>query len=208
MAIDPPAQINLTLAPRHRFTKAPGREFLPRGARGTGFENSSWRTGRRSERKQEPRALLSKGRRNRSDANPTGGYRCPGSPIDRSDDGSDLADRVSSKFWKDFAYPSIFFEDPRYYPLGQGTTKKRLLHAAEHLVVAHHSDGSHMFNYSEWPGTTTAVLRAIYIIRATSLRCAIEHGPVLRRSASGEQSSCLFQRFGTGVLSLRSTESF
>jgi len=72
--------------------------------------------------------------------------------------GSDLADRVSSKFWKDFAYPSMFFEDPRYYPLGQGPTKKRLLHAARHLFVAHRSDGTHMFNYSEWLGTTTAVL--------------------------------------------------
>ena len=71
---------------------------------------------------------------------------------------SDLADRVSSKFWKDFAYPSIFFEDPRYYPLGQGGTQKRIFHAAEHLFVAHRPDGRHMFNYSEWLGTTTAVL--------------------------------------------------
>ena len=70
---------------------------------------------------------------------------------------SDLADRVSSKFWKDFAYPSLFFEDPRYYPLRQGTTQKRLFHAAEHLFIAHRADGMHMFNYSEWLGTTTAV---------------------------------------------------
>jgi hypothetical protein len=68
-----------------------------------------------------------------------------------------LADRASSKFFKDFAYPSIFSEDPRYYRLGQGPAGQRLLHAAEHLFVAHHSDGTRMFNYSRWFGTTTAV---------------------------------------------------
>ncbi len=71
---------------------------------------------------------------------------------------SDVADRISSKFWKDFAYPSIFFEDPRYFPLGHGPAGERLLHAAKHLLIAHRSDGTHMFNYSEWLGTTTAVL--------------------------------------------------
>lgn len=70
---------------------------------------------------------------------------------------SDLADRVSSQFWKDFAYPSIFLEDPRYYPLGQGSTKARLAHAAAHLFIAHREDGAYMFNYSEWFGTPTAV---------------------------------------------------
>jgi len=32
--------------------------------------------------------------------------------------GADLADSASSKFIKDFAYPAIFREDPRYYRLG------------------------------------------------------------------------------------------
>jgi len=71
---------------------------------------------------------------------------------------SDVADRISSKFWKDFAYPSIFQEDPRYFPLGRGPAGERLLHAAKHLVIAHRSDGTHVFNYSEWLGTTTSVL--------------------------------------------------
>ncbi len=71
---------------------------------------------------------------------------------------SDLTDRVSKKFWKDFAYASLFLEDPRYFPLQHGATDARLLHAAAHLVVAHRANGSHMFNYSEWLGTVTAVL--------------------------------------------------
>lgn len=69
---------------------------------------------------------------------------------------SEMADSVSRRFWKDFAYPSLFLEDPRYFPLQQGPADKRLLHAAEHLVIAHRSDGRHMFNYSEWLGTVTS----------------------------------------------------
>ena len=70
--------------------------------------------------------------------------------------GADLADSASSKFIKDFAYPAIFREDPRYYRLGRGSAGKRLLHAAGHLFVAHHEDGTRMFNYSEWLGTASA----------------------------------------------------
>ena len=36
-----------------------------------------------------------------------------------------------------------------------GTTRRRLLHAAEHSVVAHKEDGSQMFNFSEWLGTVS-----------------------------------------------------
>jgi hypothetical protein len=72
--------------------------------------------------------------------------------------GVDLADHVSSKFFKDFAYPTLFSEDPRYYRLGNGRIRRRLLHAAEHLVVAHATNGTHMFNYSEWLGTGSAVV--------------------------------------------------
>jgi len=70
--------------------------------------------------------------------------------------GADLADSVSGKFFKDFAYPVIFLEDPRYYRLGHGSTGKRILNAAEHLFVAHHENGSRMFNYSEWLGSASA----------------------------------------------------
>ena len=71
---------------------------------------------------------------------------------------SNMADRVSWIFWKDFAYPSLFEEDPRYFPLGRGPAGERFLHAAEHLVIAHSSDGKSMFNYSEWLGTGTAAV--------------------------------------------------
>ena len=50
----------------------------------------------------------------------------------------------------------IFSEDPRYYRLAHGATGKRVLHAAEHAFVGHHDDGTRMFNYSEWLGTSSA----------------------------------------------------
>ena len=67
------------------------------------------------------------------------------------------ADEVSSGFFKDFAYPTLFFEDPRYYRQGLGSAKARMLHAVEHAVVAHNDNGDRMFNFSEWLGTVSAV---------------------------------------------------
>src|SRR6266478_6857714 len=72
--------------------------------------------------------------------------------------GAEFAGQASSRFFKDFAYPWIFSEDPRYYRLAHGSAKKRLLHALEHAVVAHRDNGTRVFNISEWLGTTSAVV--------------------------------------------------
>lgn len=72
--------------------------------------------------------------------------------------GADFGGGVTSRFFKDFAYPWIFSEDPRYYRLAHGSGKRRLLHAIEHSVVAHRDDGTRMFNFSEWLGTTSAIV--------------------------------------------------
>jgi len=71
--------------------------------------------------------------------------------------GAGLADQASSEFFKDFAYPTMFLEDPRYYRLAGGRAEKRLFHAALHVFIAHREDGTHMFNFSEWVGTSSAV---------------------------------------------------
>jgi hypothetical protein len=72
--------------------------------------------------------------------------------------GAELAGQTSSRLFKDFAYPSIFSEDPRYYRLGHGPTGRRLLHAMEHVVIAQRDDTKRMFNFSEWLGTSSAVV--------------------------------------------------
>ncbi|HMD08703.1 MAG TPA: hypothetical protein VKH63_14280 [Candidatus Acidoferrum sp.] len=71
--------------------------------------------------------------------------------------GAEYVGQASSRFFKDFAYPTIFSEDPRYYRLAHGSPRKRLFHALEHAVVGHHDDGRAMFNFSEWLGTASAV---------------------------------------------------
>lgn len=71
--------------------------------------------------------------------------------------GANLADQASVRFFMDFAYPSIFFEDPRYYRLAHGSGGRRFLHAVEHAFVAYNDNGNPMFNFSEWLGTASTV---------------------------------------------------
>ena len=71
--------------------------------------------------------------------------------------GASFIDQASFKFFKDFTYPAIFHEDPRYYRLIQGSNGRRLLHAVNHAFVAQRDNGNHMFNFSEWLGTTSVV---------------------------------------------------
>jgi len=72
--------------------------------------------------------------------------------------GADFADQTSLRFFTDFAYPTIFSEDPRYYRLAHGSVRSRVIHAVSHTFVAHHDDGKHMFNFSEWLGTASAAM--------------------------------------------------
>jgi hypothetical protein len=72
--------------------------------------------------------------------------------------GASFADQASSKFFKDFAFPTLFSEDPRYYRMARGRFGKRLLHAVAHSFVAYREDGTRIFNSSEWLGTTTAAV--------------------------------------------------
>jgi len=74
--------------------------------------------------------------------------------------GAGFAGQASSEFFKDFAYPTVFSEDPRYYRLAQGGKGRRLLHAAGHVFIAHREDGTNMFNFSEWLGTSSVVALA------------------------------------------------
>ena len=66
--------------------------------------------------------------------------------------GVSYIDEVQTRFFKEFAYPTIFSEDPRYYRMGQGPKGRRFLHAVRHAVVAYNDHGRPMFNFSEWLG--------------------------------------------------------
>lgn len=78
--------------------------------------------------------------------------------------GGKMAGQTSSNFFKDFLYPTIFQEDPRYYRLGAGSPKRRIVHAMSHVVIAHSENGNRMFNFSEWLGdATVTVLSNTYL---------------------------------------------
>ena len=71
--------------------------------------------------------------------------------------GANLAGAASGSFFGDFVYPTIFSEDPRYYPLAHGSRGRRLLHALGHVFVAHREDGTYMANASQWFASATVV---------------------------------------------------
>ncbi|MBZ5673765.1 MAG: hypothetical protein LAP61_05915 [Acidobacteriia bacterium] len=70
---------------------------------------------------------------------------------------ANFAGQTASRFFGDFLYPTVFFEDPRYYRMAHGSTRARLLHAMSHTVVAHRDNGKLMFNYTEWLATGSSV---------------------------------------------------
>lgn len=73
--------------------------------------------------------------------------------------GAALADNTAGEFFGTFLFPVIFRQDPRYYRIQQGGTKRRIGHALAHIFVTHSDSGTEMFNYSEWltVASTTAL---------------------------------------------------
>lgn len=55
-------------------------------------------------------------------------------------------DKTDGTYQGTFFFPALLHEDTRYYALGTGRPKKRLLHAVESVVVAHTYDGRPTFN--------------------------------------------------------------
>ena len=66
--------------------------------------------------------------------------------------GVSYIDGTQFRFFKEFAYPTIFSEDPRYYRVGEGPAGRRFLHAIAHCIVAYNDHGRPMPNLSEWLG--------------------------------------------------------
>jgi hypothetical protein len=62
--------------------------------------------------------------------------------------GATLADQVDSNFFSNFVYPSLLKEDPRYFRLGQGTFKHRILYSLKQEFVCHSDRGGQTFNWS------------------------------------------------------------
>lgn len=70
--------------------------------------------------------------------------------------GATFADEVSSGFFTDYFYPVIFKEDPRYFRLGEGSIKHRLLYAIKQDVVCHTDSGSRSVSWENIFGALTS----------------------------------------------------
>lgn len=70
--------------------------------------------------------------------------------------GASLADEVSAGFWSNYFYPVLLKEDPRYFRLGEGTYRHRMLYSLEQEFVCHKDRGGRDFNYSNVLGSFTS----------------------------------------------------
>lgn len=69
--------------------------------------------------------------------------------------GATLADQVSSNFFATFFYPVLLKQDPRYFRVGEGTTKHRILYSLRQVLVCHKDSGGQAFNWSNVLGAVS-----------------------------------------------------
>ncbi|MGB7281445.1 MAG: hypothetical protein WBE13_04210 [Candidatus Acidiferrum sp.] len=53
-------------------------------------------------------------------------------------------------------FPTLLHQDPRYFQLGQGGVRRRMIHAISSIFVAHADNGALQFNYSQLVGNAVA----------------------------------------------------
>lgn len=70
--------------------------------------------------------------------------------------GAAYADQLSSNFFSNFAYPVLLKEDPRYFRLGEGSIKRRIVYSLEQEFVTRTDKGTRRFNFSNVLGAFTA----------------------------------------------------
>lgn len=70
--------------------------------------------------------------------------------------GASLVDQVSSNFFANFFYPTLLKEDPRYFRLGEGSIKHRILYSFAQEFVTHTDSGGRSFNWSNVLGAFTS----------------------------------------------------
>ena len=77
--------------------------------------------------------------------------------------GATLADGVSSSFWANYFYPVLLKQDPRYFRLGEGTVKRRILYALWQELNCRTDNGGRAFAWDNVLGAfTTGGLSNVY----------------------------------------------
>jgi len=67
-----------------------------------------------------------------------------------------VADGTSSRFFRQFFFPTILNEDPRYFRRGQGSSGSRLGYSVSRIFVTRTDSGDNRFNWSRLLGSTAS----------------------------------------------------
>ncbi len=70
--------------------------------------------------------------------------------------GASFADQVSSNFFSNYFYPVLLKEDPRYFRLGEGSIKHRILGSLKQEFVCRTDSKKHSFSWSNILGAFSA----------------------------------------------------
>ena len=70
--------------------------------------------------------------------------------------GASFADQVSSSFFSNYLYPVLLKEDPRYFRLGEGPIKRRIMWSLEQEFVCRTDSKKRSFNWSNVLGAFSA----------------------------------------------------
>lgn len=70
--------------------------------------------------------------------------------------GSAELDANISGFFGDFAFPVLLHEDPRYFAMGQGSARRRVLYAVSRVVITRTDSGGTSIAYAGLAGTVLA----------------------------------------------------
>ncbi len=85
--------------------------------------------------------------------------------------GASFADQVSAGFWSNYFYPVIFKQDPRYFRLGEGSFRHRMLYGARQEFVFHTDKGGRAFSYPSVLGAfTSGAISNLYYPGKTLIR--------------------------------------
>jgi hypothetical protein len=76
--------------------------------------------------------------------------------------GTAYGDNAIENFMAYAVFPSLLHQDPRYYQLGQGGFRKRMIHAVSRVVITRSDSGQTQCNYSELLGASSAAAISTY----------------------------------------------
>src|SRR5438067_1936160 len=119
--------------------------------------------------------------------------------------GASLADQASNSLFKNFAFPVLLREDPRYFRKGQGTIKQRFGYAISRVFVTRKDSGNTGFNFSRVLGSlaSSALANTYYPasdrgVGSTFARVGIAFGTDSALNVISEFGSDLSHKFLTG----------